>query len=318
MLLVAPEGLSSIEDGKGNVLPIVDGVVDVPDHLVEQLREVGFTSDALRWLTRQGPVGPVGPVGPAGKDGKDGLTGKDSTVAGPRGPAGPEGPRGPIGPMPKHQWRNTELRFEIAPGTWGDYVDLQGPPGGSSTVILGGGGGGGGGGSSIISPTGTGYWRVVSSTLGASVSPDLVGVRTLQFEQEVNLGNSGSAITINWSLGSFQRVTLTANCTINIGTFPGVGNYQLRIIQGGSFSVGWTGTKYNAGRWENWSEAPEVTEGSGNEVIVRFYFDGTKVSQSMSFLGVDVGGGTPTEPTERYYFAPRYFAPRYFPGRYFG
>lgn len=45
------------------------------------------------------------------------------------GPKGAEGPRGPIGPMPEHEWRGTELRFEHAPGRWGDYVDLQGPAG---------------------------------------------------------------------------------------------------------------------------------------------------------------------------------------------
>lgn len=43
--------------------------------------------------------------------------------------------RGPIGPMPKHQWRGSELRFEIEPGKWGKRVDLRGPPG------AGGGGG---------------------------------------------------------------------------------------------------------------------------------------------------------------------------------
>lgn len=37
--------------------------------------------------------------------------------------------RGPIGPMPKHQWRGSELRFEIEPGKWGKRVDLRGPPG---------------------------------------------------------------------------------------------------------------------------------------------------------------------------------------------
>lgn len=37
--------------------------------------------------------------------------------------------RGPIGPMPKHQWRGSELRFEVQPGKWGKRVDLRGPPG---------------------------------------------------------------------------------------------------------------------------------------------------------------------------------------------
>lgn len=39
-----------------------------------------------------------------------------------------------MGPMPAHEWRGTELRFELEPGVWGEWIDLQGPPG-----IFGGG-----------------------------------------------------------------------------------------------------------------------------------------------------------------------------------
>lgn len=49
---------------------------------------------------------------------------------------GDPGDSGETGPMPRHQWRETELRFERAPGKWGQWVDLRGPRG------LGGGGGG--------------------------------------------------------------------------------------------------------------------------------------------------------------------------------
>ena len=40
------------------------------------------------------------------------------------------GPAGPVGPMPKHEWKGTAIRFEIEPGKWGKWVDLQGPAGG--------------------------------------------------------------------------------------------------------------------------------------------------------------------------------------------
>lgn len=53
------------------------------------------------------------------------LRGKQGEV----GPRGPRGPEGPIGPMPKHEWRGTELRFELRSGEWGEYVDLRGKPG---------------------------------------------------------------------------------------------------------------------------------------------------------------------------------------------
>jgi hypothetical protein len=62
---------------------------------------------------------------------KNGEPGK----RGPRGPKGDTGDDGPVGPKPRHEWKETELRFEKADGTWGKYVDLRGPPG------FGGGGG---------------------------------------------------------------------------------------------------------------------------------------------------------------------------------
>ena len=62
----------------------------------------------------RGPAGPPGPQGPAGKDGDDGE-------------------------MPLHQWNGTLLRFELARGLWGEWTNLQGPPG--ETRIISGGGG---------------------------------------------------------------------------------------------------------------------------------------------------------------------------------
>jgi hypothetical protein len=41
--------------------------------------------------------------------------------------------------MPEHEWKGTELRFEIAPGEWGEFVNLQGPQG--KRGAAGGGGG---------------------------------------------------------------------------------------------------------------------------------------------------------------------------------
>ncbi len=57
---------------------------------------------------------------------------------GPAGPRGPEGPAGPRGDKPGHEWSGPKLRFEKPDGTWGKWVNLQGPAG------RGGGGGSGG------------------------------------------------------------------------------------------------------------------------------------------------------------------------------
>lgn len=39
------------------------------------------------------------------------------------------GEPGPMGPMPRHEWRGTELRFQLQPHIWGPWVDLRGPEG---------------------------------------------------------------------------------------------------------------------------------------------------------------------------------------------
>lgn len=102
-----------------------------------------------------GPVGPPGPMGLPGTDGRDGVDGRDGIdgARGEQGPQGDPGPQGlpgadgrdgadgapgetgaqgdagPIGPMPRHEWDETRLRFEIEPGKWGDFVDLKGEQG---------------------------------------------------------------------------------------------------------------------------------------------------------------------------------------------
>jgi hypothetical protein len=55
---------------------------------------------------------------------------------GPRGEAGKSirglpgfGDRGPIGPMPRHEWKESRLRFEIERDKWGPWVELRGKPG---------------------------------------------------------------------------------------------------------------------------------------------------------------------------------------------
>lgn len=53
----------------------------------------------------------------------------DAGLAKPRAKKGDKGDKGDIGPMPRHEWDGTALRFEKAPGEWGEYVDLRGPRG---------------------------------------------------------------------------------------------------------------------------------------------------------------------------------------------
>ena len=91
---------------------------------------------------KTGERGLPGKPGTPGKDGKRGATG----ATGPRGPKGATGPRGPrglqgnqgaqgaqgdtgaMGPMPRHEVDKTtkgyRIRFESAPGKWGNWINL--------------------------------------------------------------------------------------------------------------------------------------------------------------------------------------------------
>jgi hypothetical protein len=104
---------------------------------------------------------------------------------------------------------------------------------------------------------------------------------------EYDAGNSGSSISIDWANGGYQKLTLTANCTITLGTPDEVGRYQLRLIQNGAgaYLVTWGGTAYSSSRWGGASAAPTINTINNGESIVSFYFDGTSFAQFMTLLG---------------------------------
>jgi len=57
-----------------------------------------------------------------------GLAGPPGAPGAP-GPAGADGATGPKGDKPAHMWLGTNLAFQNPDGSWGDFVNLQGPPG---------------------------------------------------------------------------------------------------------------------------------------------------------------------------------------------
>jgi hypothetical protein len=104
---------------------------------------------------------------------------------------------------------------------------------------------------------------------------------------EYDAGNSGSSKSIDWANGGYQKLTLTANCAITLGTPAEAGRYQLRLIQNGSsaYTVTWAGTNYSASRWGGAAAAPTVNTIANGESIVSLFFDGTSFAQFMTLLG---------------------------------
>lgn len=125
-------------------------------------------------------------------------------------------------------------------------------------------------------------------------SNDLVGVKSAMFSSEYNAGNSSTAITIDWNNGAFQKVTLTANCTVTVNTPPGVGRWQLKFVQNGAsaFTVTWAGTLYSATGWINNTSAPTVNVASAGISVVTFFYDGAALYQAMGLINSAVSGGS--------------------------
>lgn len=97
---------------------------------------------------------------------------------------------------------------------------------------------------------------------------------TAYFTSEVDNGNSGSADTINWTVGNKQKSTLTDDCTFTFSPEPGGPcNLILKLIQGGSgsYTVTWPGDV-------NWAGGvpPVLTTTVGAVDIISFYYDGSE------------------------------------------
>lgn len=88
------------------------------------------------------------------------------------GEKGEQGDHGEIGPMPKHQWDGTNIRFEIAPDEWGQWVNLQGF---QSQTIVGG-----------------------TTSLKIANSGTLIGtqVKNINFGAGLNVSGNRDAVTI--------------------------------------------------------------------------------------------------------------------------
>lgn len=105
---------------------------------------------------------------------------------------------------------------------------------------------------------------------------------------EYDAGSTGGSLSVNWYNGQMQKTLANLNTTISVtaANTPGVGHYQLRIVQDatGSRTVAWGGD-ISASRWLGSATAPAVNSAANGETIVVFFFDGTNFVQSLSKVG---------------------------------
>ena len=120
----------------------------------------------------------------------------------------------------------------------------------------------------------TGLADGVLATDAATVGqvPSLAAAETFY-----DAGNTGTALTIDWSNGRNQKYTLTNNATITLGNGVSPGWYTLQPFQDatGGRTTTWDGTGYSASRWIGNNAAPILSTVLSTSSIVRLFWDGS-------------------------------------------
>ncbi len=116
----------------------------------------------------------------------------------------------------------------------------------------------------------TGTTNVVFSTSPTFSTSVLFGNYHME-PSEHDAGNSSTAVTIDLSTGSVQKLTLTGNTTITLTNPVTGGTYVFRILTGaGSFAVTWPGTV----KWPS-GTAPVITTAASKMDLISLLWDGT-------------------------------------------
>lgn len=113
--------------------------------------------------------------------------------------------------------------------------------------------------------------NVVSALTTSTELGYLNGVQSSLANSEVGLGNSGTALTINFNNGPAQAFTLTGNVTLTLSNVQAGGSYLIRIMTGaGGFTVTWPA----AVKWPS-GTTPTITATASKVDLVNLYSDGT-------------------------------------------
>ena len=88
-----------------------------------------------------------------------------------------------------------------------------------------------------------------------------------------DIGNSGSAKTINWLDGKYQKINLSEACTLTLTTPSKSGAILLRVTYAGTFDITWDSDI----RWAG-GTAPTLTKTSGRYDLISIVYDGVNIS----------------------------------------
>jgi hypothetical protein len=137
----------------------------------------------------------------------------------------------------------------------------------------------------FTSPTFTG--TIVGTTTGYG-NTAISALKTATFNSEVNAGTN-TALAPDFANGQKQYCTMgagTTTITLNTGSFPAVGHYQLRIIQDSTArTLAFAGTAYSASYWLNDADANDVNSANNGQSVLTIFWNGTNAFLSMAKVG---------------------------------
>ncbi len=122
---IGPAGLNGLPGERGEPGTKGDPGIDGATGPKGSRGERGLTGERGD-IGADGPKGDKGDTGPRGPKGDKGDRGEPGPK-GDKGDPGPQGEQGETGRIPKHEWKNTKLRFEKPNGKWGEWIDLKAP-----------------------------------------------------------------------------------------------------------------------------------------------------------------------------------------------
>lgn len=109
--------------------------------------------------------------------------------------------------------------------------------------------------------------------------------RTVYFGSNYSLTATTAATEINFSLGQKVHLTLSANTTITC-QFPGVGNYQILIVQDGTGNRTVTWAAANNPQFVGSASAPAINLGANTMTMASIYWSGGAIFLSAIKVNV--------------------------------
>lgn len=114
----------------------------------------------------------------------------------------------------------------------------------------------------------------------------IIGAKVVSTFQEVPYGNSGAAMSISFSGGQYANVTINvAEAVLTIKNPPGVGFYQLRVIQDATGGRSVSFVNLSASSWIQSATQPALNQAANGVSIVNLFYTGSGWNQSLQKVG---------------------------------